>query len=165
MSHGLPAPPAEPPIVQSLEMLAPKFRAKIDALLARFTALGFDPMIAESFRTDERQAWLFGFGRDYDDGRGIVTHAADGSTSWHRYGLAVDIVSAGQGWEASPSFWRSLGGCAHVESLAWGGDWHTFKDLPHVQWGEPMRQSPSSRAVELLARGGVEAVWTEVGAA
>jgi hypothetical protein len=165
MSHGLPNPPAEPPIDQSLDGLAPTFRTKVEALLARFTALGFDPMIAESFRSDARQAWLFGFGREYDDGRGVVTYAVQGERSWHRYGLAVDIVSASRGWDPSPSFWRSLGSCARIEGLAWGGDWPKFKDLPHIQFGEPMRQSPSSHAVELLAQGGIEAVWHSVGAA
>jgi len=163
VSHGLPDPPAEPPINQSLDGLAPKFRMKLDAMFAHLIKLGFDPIVAESLRSEERQAWLYGFGRDYDDGRGIVTQAQTGGHSWHRYGLAVDVVSKAHGWDAPSRFWRALGACAHIEGLVWGGEWE-FKDWPHVQFGGPMRVSPSSHAAQLFATGGYEAVWKEVGA-
>ena len=42
---------------------------------------GLDAIVAETLRTDERQEFLYGFGRDYDDGRGIVTHSR-AATSW-----------------------------------------------------------------------------------
>lgn len=164
MSHGLPEPPAEPPVIRDLECLAPGFRAKLTRMLAHLSSLGFDPVIAESCRTDERQAWLYGFGREYDDGRGVVTHADTGDHGWHKFGLAVDVISLAHGWDAPAEFWKALGGCAHVEGLAWGGDWHQA-DLPHIQFGAPMRAAPSPRAAELYASGGVHAVWQAVGAA
>jgi hypothetical protein len=164
VSHGLPNPPAEPPAIKSLECLAPKFRAKVAAMLAQFSAIGFDPVIAESCRTDDRQAWLFGFGREWDDGRGVVTNASTGGHSWHKYGLAVDVISLKRGWDAPYAFWQTLGDCANAQELVWGGDWQRFQDRPHVQFGAPMRQAPSSRAAELLAQGGLSDVWREVGA-
>lgn len=164
MSHGLPNAPPEPPVIQSLECLAPRFRARVAAMLAQFSAIGFDPTIAESCRTDERQAWLFGFGREWDDGRGVVTQAPTGAHSWHRYALAVDVISLRRGWDAPHAFWDTLGQCAEAQGLAWGGAWPRFQDRPHVQFGRPMRQAPSSRAEQLLAEGGLIAVWTEVGA-
>jgi hypothetical protein len=165
MSHGLPNPPQEPPADQSIECLAPGFRKKLTAMLAHLASIGFDPVISESCRSDERQAWLYGFGREWDDGRGKVTNAATGDHSWHKFGLAVDVVSLAHGWDAPETFWKALGACAHVEGLAWGGDWTGFEDRPHVQFGLPMRQAPSSRAAQLYAMGGNEAVWAEVGAA
>jgi hypothetical protein len=164
MSHGLPNPPDEPEVNQSLECLAPKFRVRVVSMLSDLSIRGFDPIIAESCRSDERQAWLFGFGREWDDGRGVVTQAPTGAHSWHRYGLAVDVISLRHGWDAPSSFWNALGSSALRHSLAWGGYWPRFADRPHVQFGPPMRQAPSSRAVELAADGGLVAVWKEVGA-
>ncbi len=165
MSHGRRDPPPEPTVMQSLECLAPGFRKKLTAMLAHMSSLGFDPVIAESCRSDERQAWLYGFGRDWDDGRGKVTNAMTGDHSWHKFGLAVDVISLSNGWDAPDAFWNALGACAHVQGLSWGGAWEGFADRPHVQYGAPMRQAPSSRAAQLYATGGKEAVWAEVGAA
>lgn len=165
MSHGLPSPPPmEPPVETDLEPLAPLFRAKVEELLARMRAKGHDPIIAESLRSNARQLYLYGFGRLYDDGRGVVTHSRDGDETWHHFGLAVDIISESQEWDAPPRFWSDLGANAVALALSWGGGWTTFKDRPHVQWGPPMRQSPSPRAARLFADGGYEAVWREVGA-
>lgn len=153
------APPPEIPVVTSLDGLAPKFRAKVSLLLEIP-----DRLVSESLRSNARQQYLYGFGRAYDDGRGIVTHSQDGDETWHHFGLAVDIVSALHGWDAPDAFWTQLGRDARDLGLSWGGDWHGFKDLPHVQSGPPMRQSPSPRAARLFADGGYEAVWREVGA-
>ncbi len=158
MSHGLPDPPHEPPVNQSLDGLAPKFRAGLEAVLASNS----DYHVAETGRTLERQEWLYGFGREYDDGRGVVTQASTNLTTWHGYLLAADVVSKAHGWDAPASFWDGLGAAARANGLAWGGDWPRFQDRPHVQWGPPMRQAPSSEAAALLASGGVEAVWKAV---
>lgn len=160
MSHGLPNPPAEPAADTSLDGLAPRFRSAVLVMLST----NADYMVAESLRTPERQAWLYGFGREYDDGRGVVTQAPTNLTTWHGYGLAVDIVSKAHGWDAPPSFWANLGMSAQAAGLSWGGAWPRFQDRPHCQWGPPMRQAPSQHAAELMASGGMEAVWKEVGA-
>lgn len=168
----LPKPPAEVPVQWSLDGLAPQFRAAVDRVLARMRTEGHDPTVFETLRTEERQRFIYGFGRDYDDGRGIVTHSDSAADTWHGYGLAVDIVSKSRLWSADPMFWFALGAAARAEGLLWGADWNNngssdderFVDRPHVQWGR-MRRSPSSRAVALKTTGGNAAVWREVGAA
>lgn len=160
----IPVPP-EPPLDDTLTNVAPKFAAKVQRLLAHMEALGHDPLISESVRSDARQAWLYGFGREYDDGRGVVTQAATGDASWHKYGLAVDIISKSKQWDAPENFWADLQLCSHAEGLVSGRDWSRFPDQPHVQWGPPMRQAPSSESATLSANGGNPAVWTAVGAA
>lgn len=159
---SLPKPPAEVKAINSPSVLAPRFRDALQRMFIELRKAGFDPIIDESFRSDARQRFLYGFGRDYDDGRGVVTHAADCTASWHCFGLAVDVVSAAHGWD-NPAFFRALGAAAKDEGLSWGGNW-TTPDLPHVQWGRPMLQAPSPRAVALRTSGGVEAVWRVVGA-
>jgi hypothetical protein len=141
--------------------LAPRFRAALYRALEQHRRAGHDSVIFETIRTNERQRWLYGFNRDYDDGRGQVTGARTADLSWHIYGLAADVISRSKGWDASAAFWRDLGSAARDEGLAWGGDW-LRKDLPHIQWGKPMRDTPSVRAVKLRRQGGNPAVWREV---
>lgn len=151
-------PPPEVPCDRSVATLAPKFRAAVEAILAQ---LG-DAKIAEATRTFQRQSFLYGFGRDYDDGRGIVTNAASNLTSWHGYGLAVDIIHATREWDVPDAWFRLLGDVAKAHGCDWGGDWH-HPDRPHIQWGT-LRDSPSDHARSLYETAGVEAVWSAVGA-
>ena len=150
------APPPAPLVDRSLDRVAPRFRDAVLAVLARLP----DARLEETLRTPERQRFLYGFGREWDDGRGIVTAAATNLTSWHGYGLAADIVHRTKGWDVGSMWWRVLGEVAEANGLAWGGRWKTA-DRPHVQWGR-CKDSPSDRARMLYHLGGVEAVWKEV---
>lgn len=164
--------PAEVRPVRDLAVLAPRFRSALERVLATMRGLGFEPVVVETLRTGERQRYIYGFGRTYDDGRGIVTHSADWDETWHGYGLAADVVCAKSFWAAPDEFWSALGRACARERLTWGGDWNgdgdsrdeKFVDRPHIQWGPPMRRSPSPRAARLVADGGPPAVWREVGA-
>ena len=160
---ALPAPPPEIPVYRSLAGLAPGFADRLQRLLIAMRADGLNPMIAETLRSDDRQRWLYGFGREYDDGRGIVTNSEDADESWHAFGLAADVWEVTHLWRAPHAFWTALGLHAEAQGLAWGGRWHRA-DLPHVQFGHPMRVSPSPKAARLQAAGGNEAVWKDVGA-
>lgn len=160
----LPPPPPEPPSYCATDKLAPGFRAAAATVFTALAALGFHPCYRETWRSDERAAWLYGFGREYDDGRGIVTNAPTAAETWHHYGVAADFGDTRYDGGSEPqSFWDAVALHARAVGLAWGGDWR-LRDLPHVQWGAPMRVSPSSHEAELLAQGGMEAVWREVGA-
>lgn len=168
----LPRPPVEVPACTSLTALAPRFCGAVLVTLHRMRLLGHDPVVAETLRTDARQRYLFGFGREYDDGRGVVTHSQNADETWHAFGLAVDVISQSKGWNAPEQFWRDLESSAEAEGLVSGRDWdgddatkNRFIDSPHIQWGKPMRRSPSPRAARLFALGGYQAVWREVGAA
>lgn len=157
----LPKPPAEVPRDASLDALAPKFRAAVEHIIADMTAAGWPAFVFEGLRTDDRQRFLYGFGREYDDGRGPVTKARDTSRSWHGYGLAVDIVQAdATPWTAPQAFWQTLGAAAERHGCTWGGRWKMV-DLPHVQWGL-CKVSPSLLAVQLKQDGGLPAVWEAV---
>ena len=126
---------------------------------------GHKVLVYETIRTEERQSFLYLFGREYDDpwphSRGIVTNARTAKNGWHFYGLAADIVENDQSpWDATPTFWNDLGSCARSRGLTWGGDW-VQKDRPHVQWGK-CKKSPSEEAHRLYEEGGLEAVHRAV---
>ncbi len=143
--------PPEPPAIRSIDGLAPKFRAALLSVMPDLAA-----HVIETLRTDERQAWLYGFGREYDDDRGIVTNAPTGNAGWHKFGVAADL---------DPRIVRANADALRAANIALGLDWPTFPDGPHCQHGSPMRRSPSSEAAALFASGGFEAVWQAVGAA
>ena len=143
---ALPTPPAEVPVSRDRSLLPSVFNAKLDRVLARMEKQGHDPIIFEALRTDERQRFLWGFGRLYDDGRGVVTYSKTAERTWHGYGLAVDIISKRHAWNAPASFWTALGEACRAEGLWWGNDWdrdgvpverdpdERMSDRPHVQW-------------------------------
>ena len=155
--------PAEVGVQSSLDGLAPKVRAATKRIIQRMQEAGHNPRVFETLRTNERQAFLYGFGREYDDGRGMVTKVSDYLSGWHAYGLAVDIVENDRDpWTAPQAFWRCLGESAEAEGMTWGGRWK-FTDYPHIQFGR-CKVSPSDHSRKLYAAGGNEAVWRAVGA-
>ena len=98
-------------------------------------------------RTFAEQAALYAQGRTAP-GK-IVTNAPAG-LSIHNYGLAFDIVllidTDGNGtyetasWDTATDFdhngistWMKCVQIAKVHGFEWGGEWQTFKDLPHFQ--------------------------------
>lgn len=156
----LPLPPAEVSAIHSTDGLAPKFRDALAEVLLDVAAYGWMPILRETLRTDERAAFLYGFGRDYDDGRGIVTYATNGLKTWHHYGLAADVGDRRYEPGNEPAkFWADLEKCIVAHGLTAGADWK-MQDRPHAQWHCPgMNDAPSDHAAELLASGGVQAVW------
>src|SRR6266481_9894005 len=99
--------------------LLPTFRAKVKSLVARMNELGYDAIMFEGFRSQERANILA------KQGVGIAR-------SMHILGLAADIVSHGRLWNADSHFWANLGNEAKKLGLTWGGDWRK-KDVAHVQ--------------------------------
>lgn len=170
--HLPPPPAAAPPRIAALEELAPAVRRAVLRTCDEVAqATGARPLVFETLRTPERQAYLFGFGRTWDDGRGLVTYSRDADESWHFYGLAADLIHPTLHWRAPESWWVALGHAARHHGLRWGADWdhdwqtadERFVDRPHVQWLR-CKRAPSPRAARLFAEGGRTAVWREVGA-
>jgi len=167
----LPAPMPEVSVQHDVALLAPKFRAAVDRVMADMRAWGYTPRVFETMRSDARQQYLYGFGRTYDDGRGIVTNSPTVNDTWHGFGLAVDIVCERTLWSASRDFWQVLGCSARRHKLVWGGDWNSdwsssderFADLPHIQWGG-MRRSPSSQASIIVSQHSMTELWRTIGA-
>lgn len=155
----------EPPRVDTLGLLAPKFREAIERVLVDMRDLGHGVRVFETLRTDARQAYLYGFGRDYDDGRGPVTKVPSARGGWHFYGLAADIVEDDASpWKAPNAFWQDLGRCGERHGLTWGGRWKML-DLPHLQWGKCRVSPPRHLQYTVDMPNGLEEIWRQVGAA
>lgn len=99
-------------------------------------ALGIVIRVSQGMRTFKEQQALYDLGRT-KAGK-VVTNAKPGS-SFHQYGLAVDlveIINGGVDWGFDMA---KLVPYADKYGIEWGGNWHSFKDYPHFQksfgWG------------------------------
>ena len=104
--------------------------------------------------------------------------------SWHFYGVAVDVIHPTYGWftgaeaiakwpnkamrEAAARQWfAAVAAQGKLRGLKWGGDWPTFKDLPHLYWGKCGPTPIQAPAIYDAAGGGLAGlydVWAEIGA-
>lgn len=104
-------------------LLEPVTRAAVAAIIAEAAALRVTYKISETYRSAERQTDLFRGG-----------HTQLSLVGVHHFGLACDLVCIEAGkakWDAH--HYDLLGALAHKHGLVWGGEWHGFPDLDHVQ--------------------------------
>lgn len=125
------------------------FRAKVDAVIRELQGNGFkDTRIAEACRTLEQQR------------EKVRKRYSKTMKSKHVCALnpshqseAADIVPQSTGWAASRAYWLTLGRCALLHGLTWGGLWglnilqrarlkkfltDTSKPFSPDNWGGPM---------------------------
>jgi peptidoglycan LD-endopeptidase CwlK len=123
-----------------IEKLHPAIRSKVREFINEAARRGIFLRITSGLRTFGEQAELYAQGRT-KPGK-IVTNARPGS-SFHNYALAFDVVEMKDGkglWE-NPN-WDAIGQLGKSLGFEWGGDWTSFKDLPHFQY--PPKTSVSS---------------------
>lgn len=129
---------------QRIETLHPSVRKEmkliVDECNRRLTGRA-QLRIAEAFRSVQKQ------NEDYAKGRtapGKKVTNAKGGQSIHNYGFAVDIVLIIDGKAASWDVKKDWDGdkvadwdeCVKVFGLfgwSWGGNWASFKDMPHFE--------------------------------
>lgn len=145
-------------VQNDIRLLAPKFGLAVGHALNLCHRQGLDVVVQESLRSNELQQNYYEQGRSRPGP--IVTNARSSLYSWHGYGLAVDVISASRQWNTTAEWRGRVAQIFKSCGLAWGGDW-SRPDLPHFQHG-PCRPSPSDRARQLFAEGGMQAVWVEV---
>lgn len=156
--------PPEPPAIRGTDELAPGVARAVETLMGQLADAGHPVRIRESWRSPERQVWLYGIGRDYDpDGRGnpYVTSAATGERSWHSYRLAVDFEDL-RGREINDATVELIEQLCGACGLSSGATWQHV-DRPHVQWGACPKKPTVDDEADCLA-GNIDAVIARYGA-
>lgn len=114
-----------------------------ESLIQESYLKGIPIVISQGLRTLTEQTNLYNQGRFGNPGP-IVTNAKAGK-SYHNYGLAVDFcLLLPNGKEVSWSTtrdgnldllpdWAQVVTIAKKYDFAWGGDWRSFKDMPHFE--------------------------------
>ena len=155
-------------VCNDLARLAPAFRAAVEKALAECnqrTGTNLHAKVYETWRSPQLAALYYERGRTIKPPYSPVTYAHNNMESWHGFGLAVDVVHDRLFWNppGGQAWFRQVAAIFKAHGCNWGGDWRK-PDPPHFQWAA-CPPSPSNRARELFAGGGVEAVWQAVGAA
>ena len=127
--------------LENLAGLNKKARAKLEPFVIAAQELlakrGVTVEVISGLRSWSQQAALYAQGRTKPGH--IVTKARPGS-SWHNYGLAIDLglFRAGKYLdEADPktanALYAELGKLAAEHGIEWAGNWRSFPEGPHFQ--------------------------------
>lgn len=129
--------------IENLGSLNKRALAKFEPFLTEAEELmatqGVKVEVISGLRSWAAQAALYASGRT-KPGK-IVTKARPGS-SWHNYGLAIDLglFQAGNGLyldEGKPAladvFYQQIGKVAAKHGIEWAGNWKSFTETPHFQ--------------------------------
>ena len=112
--------------------LLPGPRAKLIAFVDKCKGASIDVVITSTYRDVESQDTLYRQGRTAPGRR--VTNVAGGD-SFHNWRVAFDFVPVVNGkamWD-DIKLWRICGEIGKACGLEWGGYWHSFPDMPHMQ--------------------------------
>lgn len=117
---------------RKVEDLVPEMQALIKKFIEGCKAVGVDVLITSTYRDFESQDALYAQGRTKP---GLKVTNAKGGQSVHNFRAAADFVPLKDGnpdWNDLKKF-AICGQVAKAVGLDWGGEWKSFKDLPHVQ--------------------------------
>lgn len=129
---------------QRIQKLHPLVREEVDKIIQECdeTLTGTAKVrITQGLRTFEEQELLYAIGRT-KSGKKVTN--AKGGQSIHNYGLAVDICLIIDGktasWDTAKDWdndqiadWYECVKIFAKHGWEWGGNWKTFKDLPHFE--------------------------------
>lgn len=116
-----------------IDKLHPAIRGMAFNFIQIAKVKGIDLHITSGLRTFEEQQALYDQGRT-KPGK-IVTKAKPG-TSFHNYGLAIDVIPIIDGkpdWNTK--LWPEISAIGKGLGFSWGGNWNGgFVDLPHFEY-------------------------------
>ena len=133
--------------------------------LERCKAAGLNVLITETYRSQERQDYLYEQGRTRPGKVVTWTHS-----SRHTSRRAIDICKNVKGQEYSDSnFFKQCGEIAAELGITWGGIWKSSPDTPHFEigtdWKEPVvtvtvkEDTALATAVSKIIKGGVRLTY------
>ena len=116
---------------KKLASLEPAFRAKVERVIAKLKADGFQPTIVFGWRSVAVQKKLKAEGKSKVSFSFHNAQKPDGTPN----ALAVDLCDTRWAWKEPDchKFFKALGAAGKAEGLVWGGDWVSFKDWAHLQ--------------------------------
>lgn len=146
---------------QRLGQLHPVLAIRGRCMIELCAEAGIAVLVTQGLRTWEEQDALYAIGRTKPPEGKIVTKAK-GGYSYHNFGLAFDIVvldAVGKAdWNTEHPSWQRAAELGKSVGLEWGGDWKSFKDVPHFQY---IGGLTTAQCRELFPSG-LQAIWDQV---
>ena len=135
---------------RDITLLHPKLQRILKEMKTVCDDHGLSFIVTDGFRTQEEQEKLYAQGRTASGS--IVTNARY-PNSTHCWGIAFDFCRSIKGleYENSDHFFEQVAQIGKSFGLAWGGDWSSFVDKPHLYLKE---FSPDGTASKLIAEYG-----------
>jgi LysM repeat protein len=164
---GISTPPQLNPTAhlneQRLSGMFPALAVRARCMVELSAHEGIALLITQGLRTWEEQDALHAKGHTLAPlGKQYIVTNAKGGQSFHNFGLAFDIVvldSVGKAdWNVAHPYWKRSAEIGKTVGLEWGGDWKSFKDLPHFQY---VGDLTIARCRELYASG-LQAIWDDL---
>lgn len=116
-----------------VNQLHPKVKELAEKLLFEARRQGLNIRVIDTYRSKERQDYLYAQGRTRPGA--IVTNARGSDmSSYHNWRLAFDCINNQKGDEYNSTVLAKLGKIGQTLGLEWGGGWSSFKDAPHFQY-------------------------------
>jgi hypothetical protein len=148
---------------QRLSRLYPVLAIRARCMVELCAYEGIPILITQGLRTWEEQDALYAKGRTVSPlGKQHIVTNAKGGQSFHNFGLAFDIVvldSVGKAdWDVAHPSWKRSAEIGKSLGLEWGGDWKSFKDMPHFQY---VGDLTTARCRELYPSS-LQAIWDEI---
>ena len=147
----------------------PKLAEKVRSMAELLELENINIRVVEGLRSWKEQAALYAEGRDADGNivkpKEVVTHAKPG-TSWHNFGLAIDVAPFDLGipdWNSSHPAWKRIVEVGESVGLVSGSKWRSFPDYPHFQLTGQLPVSPDDAVRAAYETGGMSAVWDDSG--
>ncbi|PHV70765.1 hypothetical protein CS063_08330 [Sporanaerobium hydrogeniformans] len=120
-------------LCKDLNALHPKVKELALQLLEACKKAGLDILITETYRTMERQDYLYAQGRTRA-GNIVTNSPGKNMSSYHQWRLAFDVVNNSKTAPYDPAILAKVGAIGQKLGLEWGGSWQGFKDYPHFQY-------------------------------
>lgn len=117
---------------RDLKELNPLAKTACELFLSECKKAGLNVLITETYRSQERQNYLYAQGREepYKKNKEVTKT----KSSKHTGRMAWDICKNVPGQEFTDiKFFEQCGAIAKRLGIEWGGDWTSFKDRPHFQ--------------------------------
>lgn len=148
---------------QRMAQVHPVLAIRARCMIELCAYAGIAVLVTQGLRTWEEQNALYAKGRTVPPiGKKHIVTKAKGGQSYHNFGLAFDIVvldSLGKAdWDVDHPGWEKAGELGKSVGLEWGGDWKSFKDLPHFQYTGGLTLEECRE----LFPSGLEAIWSKV---
>lgn len=121
--------------LEKLNLLHPKIRqSALDAYTeaVKLTTVGCHPVIDQTLRTFAESDAIYAKGRTVP---GEIVSNAKAGQSYHNYGLALDfhlVINGKDSWDVDHN-WILVAGIFKQHGFAWGGNFTSFKDYPHLE--------------------------------
>ena len=147
-----------------MQFVCPELADKIRRMASILAGEGIEIRVTQGLRSVGEQDALYAIGRTKPGE--IVTNCPGGS-SWHNYGLAVDVVPSKYGpgdtfdpdWNENHPVWKRMIACGENLGLESGSEWRTFKDYPHFQLTGRFPSNQPTWEVRRMADKGLPAIW------